>query len=58
MENLDHLKIESDVDYINNFNKNEVVLYSDRVSKINRSGYKQDRILVLTSNYLYNFKKK
>ena len=58
MDNLDHLKIESDADYIKNFGTNEVVIFSDRVSKINRHGYKQDRILILTSSNFYSFKKK
>jgi len=56
MENLDTLKIESDSEYIKQFEPDEVVMFSSKVSKINRHGYKQDRIIVLTTKNLYTFK--
>lgn len=57
MENLDKLKVENDTNYIKQLSKDEIVMFSEKVNKINRHGYKQERELILTSMYLYCFNK-
>lgn len=58
MEGYDSLKIESDTEYLRQFDKDEIVMFSEKVDKISRHGYKQERVLILTSVYLYLFKVK
>ena len=38
--------------------KDEVLLYSDKIIKINRYNMSQDRQIVITNKAVYNFKKK
>jgi len=38
--------------------KTEPVIFSDTVIKINMWGFKQERILLMTTHNIYNFKKK
>jgi hypothetical protein len=45
-------------DYEGEFEEDEIVMYSDKCLKINSMGLRQERYLVLTSNHVYNFKKK
>ena len=58
MESLDKLKIESDSDYVKQLEEDEIVMFSEKAGKINRYGYKQSRIIILTTSNLYTFKKK
>ena len=58
METLDQLNIESDPEIMKCFGKDEIVMFSEKINKVNRHGYKQERELVLTSKSLYVFKKK
>lgn len=52
--NADKLKI----DYEEQFEEDEIIMYSDKCMKINSMGLKQERYLILTSKHVYNFKKK
>jgi len=38
--------------------KNETILFSDKLIKINRFGWSQERIILITENGIYNLKKK
>lgn len=58
MESLDKLKVEHDSEYTTQFDKDEIVMFSEKANKVNRHGYKQERIVILTSTHFYNFKKK
>lgn len=59
MDPNDSLNVSSNVDYskIINFDQ-EPVLFSNLVKKVNAWSLKQERVLILTYKYLYNFKKK
>ncbi|CAI2360806.1 unnamed protein product [Moneuplotes crassus] len=58
MEGWDRLGIESSKSFSRQFEKDEIVMFSEKVDKINRHNGKQERILVVTSTHLYNFKGK
>ena len=53
----DHLKFASDKDIISVIGYDKV-LYSDKIMKINRYGFSQERNIVITENAIFNFKKK
>lgn len=55
--NHDYLEMSNDKD-IRKEIKNEVLVYSDKIIKINRYNMSQDRQIVITNKALYNFKKK
>ena len=59
MDTNDVLQVASNSDYskIIHFDQ-EPVLFSSVVKKVNTWSIKQDRVLILTYKYLYNFKKK
>ena len=53
----DHLKFASDKEIISVIGYDKV-LYSDKIMKINRYGFSQERNIVITENAIFNFKKK
>lgn len=59
-KNNDHLKLaeKSIIKKMLDTSENEVVLFSDLVSKVNRKGKKQDRALLLTNKGIYNLHNK
>jgi hypothetical protein len=38
--------------------KNEKLLFTDKINKINRYGLTQERNIIITENAIYNLKKK
>lgn len=55
--NYDYLEFEKDKS-IKSILKDEKILFSDKIIKINRYNMSQDRQLVITNKAIYNFKKK
>ena len=53
----DHLKFRNDKD-IKSIIKNEELLLSDKIIKINRYGLSQERNILVTNLNIYNLKKK
>ena len=56
-ENKDHLNFRKDRDILKEI-KDEVLLLSDKIIKINRYGLSQERNIVVTNKSIYNIKKK
>lgn len=54
---FDHLKFAKDKDIISVIGYDKL-LYSDKILKINRFGFSQERNIVITENAIFNFKKK
>jgi hypothetical protein len=57
IEIKDHLKFKNDKE-IRAIIKDEVLLLSDKIMKINRYGLTQERNIVITNLNIYNLKKK
>ena len=53
----DFLKFSKDYKITNNITRDEEILFSDKVKKINKKGWNQDRNLILTDKAIYNLKK-
>ena len=43
---------------LNNIIKDEELLFTDKINKINRYGLTQERNIIITENAIYNLKKK
>lgn len=54
---LDHLNFAKDKEIISVIGYDKL-LYSDKIMKINRFGFSQERNIVITENAIFNFKKK
>ena len=50
-----NLKIDSN---LNKIIGNEEILFTDKIKKINKFGFTQERNIIITSQAIYNFKKK
>ena len=55
--NKDHLNYKNDNDILKQI-KDEILLLSDKIIKINRYGMAQERNIVITNKSIYNLKKK
>ena len=55
--NKDHLNYKNDNDILKQI-KDEILLLSDKIIKINRFGMAQERNIVITNKSIYNLKKK
>jgi len=53
----DHLHFKNDSDILKEI-KDEILLLSDKIIKVNRYGLSQERNIVITNKSIYNFKKK
>ena len=53
----DHLNFRNDKD-IKAIIKNEVLLFSDKIIKVNHYGFSQERNILITDKSIYNLKKK
>ena len=53
----DHLNFRNDKD-IKKIIKNEVLLFSDKIIKVNHYGFSQERNILITDKSIYNLKKK
>ena len=53
----DFLKFSKDYKITNNITRDEEILFSDKIKKINKKGWNQDRNLILTDKAIYNLKK-
>ena len=58
MSEYDFLKLEKDNYIKTNITKDEEIQFSDKITKINKSGWKQGRSLVITDKAIYNLKSK
>ena len=56
-ENKDHLNYKNDNAILKQI-KDEILLLSDKIIKINRFGMAQERNIVITNKSIYNLKKK
>ena len=56
-ENKDHLNYKNDNAILKQI-KDEILLLSDKIIKINRFGMAQERNIVITNKSIYNFKNK
>ena len=56
-ENKDHLNYKNDNDILKQI-KDEILLLSDKIIKINRFGMAQERNIVITNKNIYNLKNK
>ena len=54
----DFLNYSKDYSIKNNITRDEEIQFSDKISKINKNGWKQSRNLVLTDKAIYNLKNK
>ena len=54
---LDHLNFAKDKEIISVIGYDKL-LYSDKIMKINRFGFSQERNIVINENAIFNFKKK
>ena len=57
-DSADKLNINGSEGYEGVFDEDEIIMYSDKCHKINTLGLKQERVLVLTTKFIYNLKKK
>jgi hypothetical protein len=55
--NKDHLNYKNDNDILKQI-KDEILLLSDKIIKVNRYGMAQERNIVITNKSIYNLKKK
>ena len=55
--NKDHLNFKNDSDILKII-KDEILLLSDKIIKVNRFGLSQERNIVITNKSIYNLKKK
>ena len=55
--NKDHLNYKNDNDILKQI-KDEILLLSDKIIKVNRFGLSQERNIVITNKSIYNLKKK
>ena len=55
--NKDHLNYKNDNDILKQI-KDEILLLSDKIIKVNRYGMAQERNIVITNKSIYNFKNK
>jgi hypothetical protein len=55
--NKDHLNFKNDSDILKQI-KDEKLLLSDKIIKVNRFGLSQERNIVITNKSIYNLKKK
>ena len=53
----DHLNLKNDSDILKII-KDEILLLSDKIIKVNRYGLSQERIILITNKSIYNLKKK
>ena len=53
----DFLNFTKDYSIKNNITREEEIQFSDKVKKINKNGWKQDRNILLTDKAIYNLKK-
>ena len=53
----DHLNFKNDSDILKII-KDEILLLSDKIIKVNRFGLSQERNIVITNKSIYNLKKK
>ena len=53
----DHLHFKNDSDILKEI-KDEILLLSDKIIKVNRYGISQERNIVITNKSIYNLKKK
>ena len=53
----DFLSLTNDYSIKKNITRDEELQFSDKVQKINKNGWKQGRIMLLTDNAIYNLKK-
>ncbi len=53
----DHLNFKKDNDILKQI-KDEILLLSDKIIKVNRYGLSQERNIVITNKSIYNLKKK
>ena len=53
----DHLNLKNDSDILKII-KDEILLLSDKIIKVNRYGLSQERNIVITNKSIYNLKKK
>ena len=53
----DFLKYSKDYKITNNITRDEEILFSDKIKKINKKGWNQDRNIILTDKAIYNLKK-
>ena len=53
----DHLNFKNDSDILKQI-KDEILLLSDKIIKVNRFGLSQERNIVITNKSIYNLKKK
>ena len=56
-ENKDHLNYKNDNDILKQI-KDEILLLSDKIIKVNRYGMAQERNIVITNKNIYNLKNK
>ena len=56
-ENKDHLNYKNDNAILKQI-KDEILLLSDKIIKVNRFGLSQERNIVITNKSIYNLKKK
>ena len=55
--NKDHLNYKNDNDILKQI-KDEILLLSDKIIKVNRYGMAQERNIVITNKNIYNLKNK
>ena len=55
--NKDHLNYKNDNDILKQI-KDEILLLSDKIIKVNRYGMAQERNIVITNKSIYNLKNK
>ena len=53
----DFLNYAKDYSIKNNITREEEIQFSDKIKKINKNGWKQDRYIILTDKAIYNLKK-
>ena len=53
----DFLNFAKDYSIKNNITREEEIQFSDRIKKINKNGWKQDRNIIITDHAIYNLKK-
>ena len=58
MSEYDFLNFEKDNYIKTNITKDEEIQFSDKITKINKSGWKQGRYLLITDKAIYNLKSK
>ena len=53
----DFLNLWKDMSLKKNILREEIIQFSDKIIKINKYGFKQDRNILITDKAIYNFKK-